>query len=716
MAISPQEKLQSQLEELARNLWWSWNPETIRLFRDLDPQLFQSSNHNAFALVRNLTPERMATMAVDAFLRARVDRAHRELRDYLTHANTWALTHAAPLRVRPVAYLSAEFGLHESFPIYSGGLGVLAGDHLKSASDLGLPLVAVGLFYRESYFRQRLDRDGVQHAEYVRSAADTLPATPARSADGRPLIVEIELSATEILRAQVWEVHVGRNHLLLLDTDIDGNSQENRQLAARLYFGDQRVRIRQELLLGVGGIRALGAAGVDWGVLHLNEGHSAFATLEATRLRMEATQADFKTCAQEIAQSTVFTTHTPVDAGHDRFPPSLVDEHLEPLRQSLGLSREEFVGLGRIRPEDHNEALCMTVLAFKMSRYANAVSGLHGRITRKSWQVLWPHHREDEVPVGHITNGVHVRTWLATAMQDLYTRRIGADWREKLTDPRMWARINDVPDAELWETHRTLKADLVHFIRRVVAAQRRRAGYPDELIRQAETAFNPDVLTIGFARRFATYKRASLILHDMPRFIRLVTSSERPVQVVFAGKAHPADKPGQDVLRRVHEAMMVPELQGRIMFVEDYDINVGRHLVQGVDVWLNNPRRPQEASGTSGQKVLLNGGLNLSILDGWWAEAYDGFNGFAIGGSSVHVSTEEQDRRDGEALYGTLEKEVVPLYYQRDEHDVPRGWIFRMKRAIQTLGWRFNTDRMVMDYTRECYMPAAGASTCSMPK
>jgi glycogen phosphorylase len=716
MAISPQEKLQSQLEELARNLWWSWNPETIRLFRDLDPQLFQSSNHNAFALVHNLPPERLEKMAVDAFLRARVDRAHRELRDYLSFPNAWASTHAAPLRVRPVAYMSAEFGLHESFPIYSGGLGVLAGDHLKSASDLGLPLVAVGLFYRESYFRQRLDRDGVQHAEYVRSAAESLPAIPVRGAEGRPVIVEIELSTTETLRAQVWQVYVGRNRLLLLDTDIEGNSQENRQLAARLYFGDQRIRIRQELLLGVGGIRALRAAGVDWGVLHLNEGHSAFATLEATRLRMEATRADFKTCAQEIAQSTVFTTHTPVDAGHDRFPPSLVDEHLEPLRKSLGLSQEEFVGLGRIRPEDHNEALCMTVLAFKMSRYANGVSALHGRITRKSWQVLWPHHREDEVPIGHVTNGVHVRTWLATAMQDLYTRRIGADWRERLTDPGMWARINNVPDAELWETHRTLKADLVHFIRRVVTAQRRRAGYSEDVVRQAETGFNPDALTIGFARRFATYKRASLIFHDMPRMMRLLTNPERPVQLVFAGKAHPADRPGQDVLRRVHEAMMMPELQGRIMFVEDYDINVGRHLVQGVDVWLNNPRRPQEASGTSGQKVLLNGGLNLSILDGWWAEAYDGLNGFAIGDATVHVATEEQDRRDGEALYRTLEKEVVPLYYERDENDVPRGWIFRMKRAIQTLGWRFNTDRMVMDYTRECYMPAAGASTCSMPK
>jgi starch phosphorylase len=431
---------------------------------------------------------------------------------------------------------------------------------------------------------------------------------------------------------------------------------------------------------------------------------------------MELTGADFKTCAQDVAQSTVFTTHTPVDAGHDRFPPAMVDEHLEPLRRSLGLGREEFIGLGRIRPEDQSEALCMTVLAFKMSRYANAVSALHGRITRKSWQVLWPHHREDEVPLGHITNGVHVRTWLANAMQELYTLRIGADWRERLTDPGMWARINNVPDAELWETHRTLKADLVHFIRRVVSEQRRRAGYPDELIRHAETALDPDALTIGFARRFATYKRANLVFGDLQRVIKMLTNPDRPVQLVFAGKAHPNDRPGQDLLRRVHEASLMPELKGRVMFVEDYDINVGRHLVQGVDVWLNNPRRPQEASGTSGQKVLLNGGLNLSILDGWWAEAYDGLNGFAIGDGTTHVTTDEQDRRDSESLYRTLEKEVVPLYYERDEHDVPRGWVFRMKRAIQTLGWRFNTDRMVMDYTRECYMPAAGASICSMPK
>ncbi len=710
------EKIALQLQDLSTNLWWSWNPETIRLFRDLDPVGFRASKHNAYVVTKAMSQDRLAQLAQDATFRARVDRAHRELRAYLSpQAKTWASTHAAPLRVRPVAYLSAEFGIHESLPVYSGGLGVLAGDHVKTASDLGLALVAVGLFYRESYFRQHIDRDGQQHAEYVNLPVDRLPVTLLRDDAGRPIMIDVPL-ANENLVAQIWEAAVGRSRLLLLDTDLPGNSDENRKLAARLYYGDQRVRIRQELLLGVGGIRALRAAGVSWGGLHLNEGHSAFATLEFARLRMEATGWDFWTAAQDVAQSTVFTTHTPVDAGHDRFPPDLVDEHLEPLRRSVGLSREEFLSLGRIRPDDPREALCMTVLAFKMSRYANAVSNLHGRVTRRSWQVLWPHHREDEVPVGHITNGVHVRTWLAPAMRELYSQHIGPDWLDHLTDPAMWARIENLHDAELWETHRTLKASLVNFVRREVAAQRQRDGYSADLVAAAETVLDPDALTIGFARRFATYKRANLIFSEPERLRRLLCDPDRPMQLVFSGKAHPADRPGQDMLRTVYQTSLDAELRSKIVFIEDYDINVGRHLVQGVDVWLNNPRRPQEASGTSGQKVLLNGGLNLSILDGWWAEAYDGSNGFAIGDGLMHVDLATMDKRDGEALYRVLENEVIPLYYDRDEHGVPGGWVARIKRAIKTLGWRFNTDRMVMDYVRECYLPAAGASSCEMPK
>jgi starch phosphorylase len=713
--MSPEEKLLKQLHELSMNMWWAWNPSVIKLFRDLDSEGFRASKHNPLRILKAIGPERAREIARDAALRARVDRAYREFHAYVSpDTPTWAQTHAAPLRVRPVAYFSAEFGIHESLPIYSGGLGVLAGDHLKTASDLGLALVAVGLFYRESYFRQHIDREGQQHAEYVCAPEEFLAATRMLGRDGNPLIIEVPLGR-ERLFAQIWRVDVGRNQLLLLDTDTPENNEENRRLAARLYFGDQRVRIRQELLLGVGGIRALRAAGINWSGLHLNEGHSAFATLEYVRLRMEETGADFATVAQDVAQSTVFTTHTPVDAGHDRFAPDLVEEYLEPLRKSLSLSREEFLGLGRVRPHDAKEALCMTVLAFRMSRYANAVSCLHGRVTRRAWQALWPHHREDEVPVGHITNGVHVRTWLAPAMQELYNLHVGPEWADSLPDPKTWARIDRVPDAEMWETHRTLKATLVAFARREAVAQRSRNGHSRELIEAAASALDPDALTIGFARRFATYKRGNLLFTDVERLKRMLLDPKRPVQLVFAGKAHPADKPGQDVLKTVYQASLSPELRTRIVFVEDYDINVARHLVQGVDVWLNTPRRPQEASGTSGQKVLLNGGLNLSILDGWWAEAYDGLNGFAIGSGICHVLTPEQDKRDAEALYQVLENEVIPLYYDQDEAGVPHGWVARMKHTIKTLGWRFNTERMVMDYVRECYLPSAGANSCAMP-
>jgi starch phosphorylase len=709
-------RLGGKLKDLALNYWWSWNPSGIRIFRDIAPEVFRASNHSALAVFKSLTPQRLDELAADAMLRARIDRAHRELEAYVSpDANPWADTHAAPLRVRPVAYFSAEFGIHESLPIYSGGLGILAGDHLKTASDLGLALVGVGLFYRESYFRQLIDQSGAQHAEYERAPLDNLPAEPLRDRNGKPIIVEVPVDHASIF-AQVWQVKVGRNQLLLLDTDVERNTPEDRQLAARLYFGDQRVRIRQELLLGVGGVRALKQAGIDFSILHLNEGHSAFATLEFTRLLMEETGADFWTAAQEVAQSTVFTTHTPVAAGHDRFPPAMADEHLGPLRRSLNISKPEFMGLGRVNPRDDGEHFCMTVLAFKMSRWANGVSAVHGRVSRKAWQDLWPHHREDEVPVGHITNGIHVSTWVAPAMQDFYSRHLARDWKSQLTDPNLWARIDEVDDAEFWETHRIVKAALVEFVRREVSEHRRRVGMTPELIAAADKALDPDALTIGFARRFATYKRGNMIFHDMARITRLLTDAKRPVQLVFAGKAHPADVPGQAILRQVYEATLRPELLGRVIFVEDYDMNVARHLVQGVDVWLNNPRRPLEASGTSGQKVLMNGGLNLSVLDGWWAEAWDGLNGFAISEGRTHTSPEEQDRRDCASLYRVLEEEVIPLYYDRDDRGVPRGWIRRVKRAFKTMGWRFCTDRMLMDYTRECYLPAAASSSCAMPK
>ena len=701
--MTPAEKLAHQLYELSMNMWWAWNPSVIKLFRDIDSEAFRAAKHNPLMVVRRLTRDRLHELAADAAMRARVDRAYREFRAYVSPTTpTWAETHAAPLRVRPVAYLSAEFGIHESLPIYSGGLGVLAGDHLKTASDLGLALVAVGLYYRESYFRQHIDPEGQQHAEYVSAPTDDLCTTLRTGVDGKPLIIEVPL-AHETLLAQVWQVNVGRNQLLLLDTDVDGNSDDNRRLAARLYFGDQRVRIRQELLLGVGGIRALRACGIDWSGLHLNEGHSAFATLEYARLRMIETGGSFEDAAQEVAQSTVFTTHTPVAAGHDRFPPELVAEYLEPLRMSLRLSREQFLALGRVDPNDPREMLCMTVLAFKMSRYANAVSCLHGRVTRRAWQKLWPHHREDEVPVGHITNGVHARTWLAPAMHELYSRRIGPDWADNLTDPKMWARIEGVLDAELWETHRTLRANLVSFVRREVAAQRRRNGHSEEMVVAAATALDPDALTIGFARRFATYKRANLLFADIERLKRIVCNAERPVQIVFAGKAHPADQPGQEVLKAVVQASMLPELRSRIVFVEDYDINVARHLVAGADVWLNTPRRPMEASGTSGMKIAIHGGLHLSTMDGWWREAYDGHNGWKIGEDTTASTEQMQDDIDGASLRAVLEQEIIPLYYDRGRDGIPHRWLKKIRHAMATLIPVYNTERMVAEYAEKYY-------------
>jgi starch phosphorylase len=507
---------------------------------------------------------------------------------------------------------------------------------------------------------------------------------------------------------------VGRVTLLLLDSDVKGNRQADQELTARLYDGDSRTRIRQELLLGVGGVRALAALGVHPSVIHLNEGHCAFAGLEVIRRRMESEGLDFAEALRRVAGQIVFTTHTPVPAGHDRFSAELVEEHLGPMGDALGLTLPALLGLGKVQPQSTAELFCMTVLALKLSRHANAVSALHGKVSRRMWAGLWPTRTIEEVPIGHITNGVHVHSWLAPQMKELYDLHLGQGWKQRSGEPDVWLGIQGVGDAELWETHQVLKGRLLDFVRRRAVAQHRRRGEPAEALERAGRALSLDALTIGFARRFATYKRATLLLYDLARLAALVGDRHRPLQVVFAGKAHPRDEQGKQILQEVSRLTRDPRFAGRVLFVEDYDMNVGRHLVQGVDVWLNTPRRPQEASGTSGQKVVLNGGLNLSVLDGWWAEAYDGANGFAIGRGESHRVADVQDRRDAADLYRVLEQEVIPLYYERDFDGLPRAWIARMKRAIRTLGWRFNADRMVMDYVRGCYLPAAGGLSCDV--
>ena len=702
-----------RLWELARNLCWSWHEEPASLFRELDPVRWRELDHNPIALLRDTSIDKLEQRAGQLVLHSRINYAYRRMREYLACQDTWGIQHASVLWARPVAYFSAEFGLHESVPIYSGGLGVLAGDHIKSASDLGIPLIGIGLFYDQGYFRQRLDQTGWQMEEYVDVDGRLLPVEPAIATDGHPVKLAIR-TRTATIAARVWKLAVGRNTLLLLDSDVEGNEPEDRELTARLYGGDNRVRIRQELLLGVGGVRALAAMGIAPGVAHLNEGHSAFAVLELIRQRMHAEGIGAEQAMRRVAAQSVFTTHTPVPAGHDRFSSDLIDEHLGTLGEEIGLSRERLMSLGRVNPGDDGEPFCMTVLALKLSRRANAVSAVHGRVSREMWAPLWPHRPEDEVPIGHITNGVHVFTWLAPQVHRLYDRHLGPDWPDHAGDPECWEAVDKIEDGELWETHQTLKSRLLSFVRRRAAGQAERRGESPEVVAQLRRVLSLDALTIGFARRFATYKRADLVLRDLEQIAALVNHPQTPIQFIFAGKAHPRDEPGKRVLQQVAQLTRDPRFFGKIVFVEDYDINVGRHLVHGVDVWLNNPRRPLEASGTSGQKVVLNGGLNLSVLDGWWAEAYDGANGFAIGGGEVHTSTDLHDRRDSEALFSTLRQQVVPLFYKRDRDGLPREWIARMKRAIRTLGWRFSAHRMVKDYVQHMYIPAAGGTSCEI--
>ncbi len=698
---------------LASNLWWSWTPEVQHLFRDLDPVRFRQLDHNPIALLHEFTADRLFERANEMVLFSRINQAYRRLKEYMADRQTWASTNAGVLGAKPVAYFSAEFGIHESLPIYSGGLGVLSGDHIKSASSLGIPLVAIGLFYSHGYFRQQLNDQGYQEEKYVETQVDNLPILPALCPKGNPITISIETRTGNLL-AKVWKIQVGRVRLFLLDTNVEGNRPEDRTLTSRLYGGDERTRIRQELILGVGGVKALRVLGINPGVYHLNEGHSAFGPLEVIRQSMVDDGLKFDDALREVAMRSVFTTHTPVPAGHDRFTADMIEEHLGPLREQLGLSVDQFMSLGRIDPDNHNETFCMTVIGLKLSRTANAVSQLHGHISRRMWAHLWPWRVESEIPIGHITNGVHSQSWLAEQMRTLYDRHFPADWMTRVGEPSTWRGVYNVDPGELWETHNTLKTIMFSFIRRRFSAQCRRRNESETALEEARNILDPGILTIGFARRFATYKRANLIFADLDRAAAILNDPKRPVQIVFAGKAHPKDEGGKAFIQKIAQLRNDPRFNSRVVFIEDYDVNVCRHLVQGVDVWLNNPRLPLEASGTSGQKVVLNGGLNLSILDGWWAEAFDGTNGFAIGKGTSHVSDEVTDKRDAELLHQVLENEVAPMYYNRDVDGLPREWIKRMANSIGTLAWRFSSDRMVMDYARMCYVPAAGGLSCRM--
>lgn len=703
-----------RLRELARNLWWTWQPEVVDLFRSLDPDLWESSGHSPIVFLSEIDHDRLKSKAEQMALDSRVDYAFRRLKDYLKNSKSWGAIYAASLRSRPVAYFSMEFGLHESLPIYSGGLGVLAGDHLKSASDLGIPLVAVGLLYSEGYFRQKLDIEGWQQENYPHNRPDLLPIEPALGPDGKPVRIAIP-TRNGTLHAQVWTADVGRTKLFLLDSRVPENSEWDQSLSARLYGGDARVRIRQELLLGVGGVMALRAMGVHPSVIHLNEGHSAFALLAEIEGEMQEQGQSFWEAAREVSARSVFTTHTPVAAGHDRFWAELVEENLGLFREKIGLSYEDFLGLGRVHTHDQGEPFCMTVLALKLTRRANGVSALHGEVSRQMWHPLFHGRRLEEVPIGHITNGVHAGTWIAPQMQRMYDHHLPIDWRARIRHPEVWKSVDSISDAEFWETHQILKASMISFVRRRLVAQAKARDESPETLDKLSHRLDLDVLTLGFARRFATYKRAGLILSEAERLMDMVRATGKKIQLVFAGKAHPEDRLGKELIQSIVRKTRQEDFEDWVVFVEDYDMNVARYLVQGVDVWLNNPRRPQEASGTSGEKALLNGVLNFSVLDGWWAEAYNGLNGFAIGRGQTHVDPHVQDSRDHADLISTLLSEVIPLYYERDKEGYPRQWIARQKAALTSLGWRFNADRMVMDYAERCYLPAAMGVSCHIP-
>lgn len=694
----------SRLDQLAYNLWWSWNPEARRLYSAVDPALWEYVYHNPVKFLRRVDPGTLERAASDDAFLSRYKTVMAAFDAYMRPESTWFEGTYPDLAGHTIAYFSAEFGLHESLPIYSGGLGVLSGDHCKAASDLGLPFVGVGFLYPQGYFRQRVGPRGDQEAIYEKLDFYDVPAQPATDSSGEQIVVQVDLPGRQIY-ATVWRIHVGRVPLYLLDTNVHPNAPEDRTLAARLYGGDQEMRISQEIVLGIGGVRALRALGFKPTVWHMNEGHSAFMALEQIRHLVQQDGLTFQEAREIVTAGNVFTTHTPVPAGHDAFPFDIVEKYFGSYWPEMGLDRDGFMALG-YHEMPWGARFSMTVLALKLSGRYNGVSELHGRVSREMWRVLWPDRPVEEVPIGHITNGVHTRTWLAPEMAGLFDKYLGEEWEERLDEPASWQAIDRIPNAELWRIHRQRKQMMINCLRQRIRRQRERNHATIDEVAAAESVLDPDALTIGFARRFATYKRATLIFWDLERIQRILNHESRPVQIIFAGKAHPADEPGKALIKQIVELSKHPAFRGRVVFVEDYDINVARHLVRGVDLWLNNPRRPLEASGTSGQKAALNGVPNLSVLDGWWPEAYDGTNGWAIGGADADGDQDQQDAADADALYRALENEIVPLFYDRSADGIPHGWLQVVKASIQTCAPRFSMRRMVKEYTEKMYVPA----------
>ncbi|QZZ18865.1 alpha-glucan family phosphorylase [Leptothermofonsia sichuanensis E412] len=704
-----------RLADLAYNYWWCWAADQVSLFETINPDEWDRCGHNPVVLLESVSYERLTQLSIDPYYLKRINALVEEFDRYMAASDTWASRVAPQIsKKHPVAYFCAEFGIHESLPVYSGGLGILAGDHLKSASDLGVPMVGVGLFYRQGYFHQRLNRAGWQEDYYIDNLFDRMPVELVRDAQGEPITIELQVRA-RMVKIQIWRVQVGRVALYLLDTDREDNDPIDRWLTGHLYGGNQETRIAQEVVLGIGGVRALQALGIEPGVYHLNEGHAAFCLLEVARLEVQKTGKSFYDIEASVRDRCVFTTHTPVPAGHDVFSADLMDSFFAHYWDQLGLSREQFLALGARRLGDPWEPFGMTVLALRLTRAANGVSELHGHVSRTMWTVLYPDRSEDKVPIGYITNGVHASTWTAALMSDLFTEYLGPDWQTRVLDPDVWSKVDQIPDEELWWRHGVLKERLIAHARYKIKHARQNRGEDWDFVKAADHILDPNVLTIGFARRFSPYKRGNLLLRDAERALKIFGNPERPVQIIFSGKAHPADEEGKRIIQRLMEWCKQPDLWNRVAFIEDYDMYTARKLVQGVDVWLNNPRRPLEASGTSGQKVCFNGGINCSVLDGWWCEGYKadasgkGINGWAIGENANTSDQNLQDKIDSDSLYQLLEEEIVPLYYNQDQNGVPHGWIRMMKESIKSNSPAFNTHRMIADYVTQVYAPGIQA-------
>ena len=693
----------SRLTELAYNLWWVWEKESQRLFTMIDAHLWEETYHNPIKFFRQVERASLNAVTYDRYYMDFYEKTMAEFDAYMAAEDTWFNSNYPELVNSPIAYFSSEFGLHETLPIYAGGLGILSGDHLKEASDLGLPMVAVGFLYTHGYFSQHITEDGWQEANQVNLKFEDLPVIPLFDEEGERLQVSVDLPDREV-NAQLWEIHVGRVPLYLLDTNVESNTEADRNLTARLYSSDLDLRISQEIILGIGGVRALRVLGYNPSVWHMNEGHSAFLSFERIR-EIVAAGHTFDEAVEQVKAVNIFTTHTPVPAGNDEFPLWLMDKYFSHFWPQLGLDRKQFIDIAH-RELSWGETFSMPVLALRMSEKRNGVSELHGQVARHMWHFLWPDVSEDDVPITHVTNGVHTGTWLARRMKALFDRYFPEDWWSRVDDPEVWEHVLEIPDDELWEVRKHLKRKLSAYMRERARGQWLNDDIHPIQVVASGVLSDPYVLTIGFARRFATYKRAGLILSDFERLLEIINRPNRPVQIIFAGKAHPADQPGKLLIQEVYRKVKAAENGGRLIFLEDYDMNLGRYLTQGVDVWLNTPRRPNEASGTSGQKAGMNGVLNFSIMDGWWREGYNGKNGWAIGEDKDYQDNSTQDADDLNSLFDTLEKEIIPLYYdQRPPDKMPVDWVHMVKECIRTVAPRFSMRRMVKEYTNDLYLP-----------